>query len=283
MAHDERPKILVTGATGTTGRRLVDALAVRAEVVPASRTADQALRFGVRFDWSDPRTYDAALDGVSAAYLVPPTGVADPAAAVIDFVRRARDRGVRRVVLHGAHSIASSDPGLGEAQRALPALVTEWAVLRPSWFMQNLLGDHHHATSLRTRSVLRTAAGNGRVPFVDVEDLTAVGVVALLDASLDREVVVTGPEALTYTDVAEVLSEETGRTVWHDAVDEDALADDLARQLGPEFGRLLAHMDTRIQDGEWSETTDEVLRITGRPPVTLRDFVRRHVAELVVG
>lgn len=280
MADSERPKVLVTGATGTTGRRLLAGLARQAEVVPASRSADQAQPSGVRFDWSDPGTHAAALDGVGAVYVLPPTGVADPAGLVIEFVRLATERGARRVVLHGAHSITAADPGLGEVQRALPSIAAEWAVLRPSWFMQNLLGDHHLARALRAESVLRTATGAGRVPFVDVEDLAAVGVAALLGDPLDREVVVTGPESLTYAEVAAVVSEETGRTVRHTSVDEDVLAEHLAVDLGPDFGRLLAGMDTRIRQGEWSEPTDEVRRVAGRPASTLRDFVRRHVSEL---
>ncbi|KQP77887.1 hypothetical protein ASF37_04440 [Aeromicrobium sp. Leaf289] len=276
----DRERVLVTGATGTTGRLLLRGLALHADVVPASRTADRSVPSGVRFVWGEPQTYVQALAGVSAVYLVPPTGVPDPAGLITEFVRLATDRGVRRVVLHGAQSISSSDPGLGAVQRALPSLAPEWAVLRPSWFMQNLVGDHHLARTLREESVLRTATAKGRVAFVDVEDLAAVGVAALVGGRLDREVVVTGPEALGYDEVAAVLSSETGRKVRHVSVDEDSLAASLAPAFGPAFGRLLAGMDTRIGAGEWNDPTDEVLRVAGRPPATLRDFVRRHASEL---
>lgn len=275
-----RPRVLVLGATGTTGRRLLPLLADRADVVPASRTAPDRLADGVAFSWQDESTHADVLAGVDALYVVPPVGESDPAPAVLRLVETAVRRGARRVVLHGAHSISRDDPGLGVAQRALPDLVPEWAVLRPSWFMQNLLGEHHLAHGLRRDGVLVSATGDGRLPFVDVDDLAAVGAVALLGPALDREVVVTGPEPLSYDDVARTVADETGRDVVHRHVSEAELTDLLAPGLGP-FASVLAAMDTRIADGAWNEPTDEVRRLTGRAPTSLRIFVRRHVKELL--
>lgn len=279
MDTSSGPRVLVLGATGTTGRHLLPRLRQHADVVPASRTAPDHLASGVAFSWQDESTHADLVDGVDAMYVVPPVAETDPAGAVTRLVARAVRQGTRRVVLHGAHSISREDPGLGVAQRALPDLVPEWAVLRPSWFMQNLLGEHHLARTLRSDDALVSATGDGRLPFVDVDDLAAVGAVALLGPALDREVVVTGPEALSYDDVARTVADETGRDVVHRRVSEAELADLLAPGLGP-FASVLAAMDTRIADGAWNEPTDVVRRLTGRAPTSLRAFVRRHLDEL---
>lgn len=273
-------RVLVTGATGTTGRRVAAALEFIADVVPAGRSAHRQLPAGVRFDWADPRTHAPALRGIDSVYLVPPVGDADPARRILDLVELAVHCGVGRVVLLGAHSISSSDPGVGEAQRELPNLVAEWAVLRPSWFMQNLLGQHHLAAGLREKSVLRTATESGRLPFIDAADIAAAAAAALVGPSPDREVVLTGPESLSYRDVAQVLSDETGRSVRHESVTPRELADIMAPSVGAELAEVLSAMDTRIAEGAWEEPTDEVERLTGRPPTALRDFVRRHRDEL---
>ena len=68
---------------------------------------------------------------------------------------------------------------MGSVYRALPDLVEQWAVLRPSWFMQNFTGTHAHALSIREQGSILTATGNGRVGFIDAEDIAAVAVHAL--------------------------------------------------------------------------------------------------------
>ncbi len=70
---------------------------------------------------------------------------------------------------------------MGAVHRALPGLFEEWAVLRPSWFMQNFTGTHAHAVSVREDGTILTAAGSGRVGFVDADDIAAVAVRALTD------------------------------------------------------------------------------------------------------
>ncbi len=142
----------------------------------------------VAFDWYDPGTHGPALDGVDRVYVIPPVGDPDPVGVVVPFLRRARAAGVRRAVLLSASSIPEGGPAVGQVHQALPGIFDEWAVLRPSWFMQNFTGSHVHAQSIRTDGVIRTATGTGRVGFVDAEDIAAVAVRALND--------VRGPSAL---------------------------------------------------------------------------------------
>ncbi len=133
---------LVIGATGTTGSRTVAGLAAAGHRVRAAgrRATPVPGAEPVRFDWYEPATHAAALGGADRVYLVPPLGDPDPAAVMLPFLRRARAAGVRRAVLLSASAVPEGGPAVGKVHQALPGLFDEWAVLRPSWFMQNLTG-----------------------------------------------------------------------------------------------------------------------------------------------
>ncbi|MFB9586291.1 NmrA family NAD(P)-binding protein [Streptomyces goshikiensis] len=274
----ESDAILVTGATGTTGSRLVARLAaagLRVTAAGRSATAVDGAR-AVRFDWDDPDTYGDALAGADRVYLIPPPGSPDPAAVMLPFLRRARAAGVRRAVLLSSSAIPAGGPAVGRVHQALPGLFDEWAVLRPSWFMQNFTGDHAHAHSVRSEGVIRTAAGEGRVGFVDAEDIAAVAFRALTDTRApNTDLILTGPSALNHREVAEVLSEVTGRSVVHEELTPEQIRDRLAAFMPAEFAALLADMDRAIAAGAEDRTTDAVRSVTGLPPLDFRAVALR--------
>lgn len=269
-----RDTILVTGATGNTGSRLVPRLAALGHRVRAAARRAPALpgaTEAVPFDWYEPATHDDALRGAHRLYVVPPTAAPDPAAVMLPFLRRARTAGVRRVVLLGSSAIPSGGPGVGQVHTALPELFDEWAVLRPSWFLQNFTDRHPHAESIRREGVIRTATGTGRVGFIDAADIAAVAAHALTDEpGTDTDLVLTGPQALSHDDIAATLTEVTGRPVRHRPLTYEQLRDRLAAELPAEFAALLAGLDRAIADGAEDRVTDTVERITGRPPRSFR-------------
>ncbi|MFE9685489.1 NAD(P)H-binding protein [Streptomyces sp. NPDC006285] len=271
---------LVLGATGTVGSRVVARLAARGSRVRAAsrRAAPVDGAESVRFDWYDPATWASALSGMDRVHLVAPVDSATPADVMLPFLEQARAAGVRRAVLLSSSAIPAGGPAVGQVHEALPGLFGEWAVLRPSWFMQNFTGDHLHARSIREEGVIRTAAGEGRVAFVDADDIAAVAVHALTDVPAPcTDLVVTGPEALSHTDVAAVLTEVTGRTVVHRPLGHEEMRDRLAASMPLEYAAMLAGLDRANAGGAEDRTTDTVLRLTGRPASTFRDHVTRAV------
>ncbi|MER6137872.1 NAD(P)H-binding protein [Streptomyces sp. NPDC001815] len=269
---------LVLGATGTTGSRVASRLAARGYRVKAAGRRATAVdgAEAVRFDWHDPATYEGALRGADRVYLVPPVDSPTPADVMLPFLEQARASGVRRAVLLGSSAIPAGGPAVGQVHRALPALFDEWAVLRPSWFMQNFTGDHLHARSIREEGVILTAAGEGRVAFVDADDIAAVAERALTDVRAPgTDLVVTGPEALSHADVATVLTEVTGRTVVHRPLAYERMRDHLAASMPLEYAAMLAGMDRANAEGAEDRVTDTVRRLTGREPRTFRAHVLR--------
>jgi uncharacterized protein YbjT (DUF2867 family) len=267
---------LVIGASGTTGRRVVAQLIAAGHgVKAASRHATPVPGAApVRFDWYDPCTHAAALDGVDRVYLIPPPADSDPIAVMMPFLRQARAAGVHRVVLLSSSAIPEGGPAVGSVHRALPDLVEQWAVLRPSWFMQNFTGQHAHALSIREHGSILTATGSGRVGFIDAEDIAAVAFHALTDEHApDTDLVLTGPEALSYDDIAAIMTEVTGRLVVHRSLSGEQMRDRLAAQIPEEFAAMLAGLDRAIAEGAEDRVTDAVQRLTGRPARTFRAFL----------
>ncbi|MET9556201.1 ergot alkaloid biosynthesis protein [Streptomyces sp. NPDC006645] len=271
---------LVIGATGTTGSRVVAQLTAGGHRVTAAsrRAGPVAGARSVRFDWDDPATYDTALSGTDRVYLVAPPGSLEPAAVALPFLDRARASGVRRAVLLSSSAITAGGPAMGQIHQALPGLFAEWAVLRPSWFMQNFTGDQPHALSVRADGTILTATGEGRVGFVDADDIAAVAVHALTAAKApNSDLVITGPQALSYDEVAAVLSAVMGRTVTHRQLTYEQMRDRLASAMPAEYAAMLAGLDRSIAEGAEDRTTDTVRRLTGRPAGTFRAFAEREL------
>ncbi|MEU5883894.1 NAD(P)H-binding protein [Spirillospora sp. NPDC047279] len=271
---------LVIGATGTTGSRTAAQLTAAGHRVKAASRQGTAVPGAepVSFDWYGPATHAAALDGVDRVYLIPPPGDSDPAAIMLPFLEQARTAGVHRAVLLSSSAIPEGGPAVGVVHRALPGLFEQWAVLRPSWFMQNFTGTHVHALSIREDGTIWTAAGSGRVGFIDAGDIAAVAVHALADEqSPNTDLILTGPEALSYDDIAACITEVSGRPVVHRPLSYEEMRERLTDQVAPEFAAMLAGMDQAIAEGAEDRVTDTVQRLTGRSPRPLRALLEEEM------
>jgi uncharacterized protein YbjT (DUF2867 family) len=267
--------VLVLGATGTTGSRVVETL-TRQGVSVRAATRTPTVENQVRFDWAAPETWAAALRGTAAVYLIAPIGVADPVPLLEPFLRESARQGVRRVVLLSSSAVPEGAPGLGAAHRLVRELAPEWTVLRPSWFMQNFTGTHPHAQGVEAGELV-TATGRGRVGFIDAADIAVVAAHALTaEVSLDTELLLTGPEALGYSDVAAILAEVTGRPMRHRSVAVDEFAARLTELGYPaDFSAMLAALDGDIRRGAQDQLTSTVTDLTGWPARSFRDFARK--------
>ncbi|MEM8682278.1 MAG: ergot alkaloid biosynthesis protein [Pseudomonadota bacterium] len=273
-----RDSILLTGGTGTTGRRISAALKSRGALHRVATRSPQT-RNDVQFEWADDTTWTEALDRASSVYLVAPSGVPDPLRVMEPFLRRAINDGVERFVLLSASSLESGGPMMGSVHAWLSEHAPEWAVLRPTWFMQNFCGQQHLA-SIRDESAIYTATEEGRIGFIDAEDIAAVAVEFLTRTENESgDVILTGPQALSYDDVAHELTTALGRRVQHCRLSETELASrHMSSGLPRDYAETLSAMDTSIAAGSENRITDSVESITGRPARTLAAFIVENVA-----
>lgn len=263
--------VLVTGGTGKTGRRLVSRLRQSGF---ACRIAARGMRADDPFDWTQPGTWARTLEGVTAAYLVAPTLQQDVAPIMIDFLEQALRRGVSRFVLLSASLLPAGGPAMGQVHLWLEQNAAQWAVLRPSWFMENF-SEGHHLRSIREEGRIYSATESGRVPFISADDIAAVAQAALTrETSFNSDFVLTGGEPISYDEVAGCIGGAIGRAVSHHRISADELAA-RHRSLGlPTLhAQTLAAMDTAIAAGMEDRVTDWVQLLTGRQPARFDDFV----------
>ncbi|MCR6481826.1 NmrA family NAD(P)-binding protein [Amycolatopsis sp. OK19-0408] len=268
--------VLVLGGTGTTGSRVVAGLR-DAGFAARAATRKPGEPGQVRFDWADRASHGDAVRNVSAVYIVAPIGEAEPAGLVSPFLADALAAGVRRFVLLSSSAVTADTPGLGELQRLVRA-APEWAVLKPSWFMQNFTGEHLVAQGVRDGEIV-TATGDARIAFVDAGDIAAVAVRALTDPEPhNTEHVLTGPSAVSYAEAASIIAAHTGRPVRHRAVSTADFAARVAASGVPaEFAAVLAALDEDIRRGTEDRVTPAVEQLTGRPARSFTTFVEEEI------
>ncbi|MGC5016444.1 NAD(P)H-binding protein [Streptosporangium sp. DT93] len=255
---------LVLGGTGKTGRRVVERLVARGlPVRVGSRSGEPP------FDWEDPATWEPALRGASAVYVVYSPDLAFPGATetVRAFVARAAGEGVRRLVLLSGRG--EEEAGLSEETVRGSGL--EWTILRASWFFQNFSEDYLLDPVLAGEVAF--PAGDVLEPFVDADDIADVAVAALTE---DRHVgelyELTGPRLLTFADAAAEISEATGRRIRYVPVSPEEYEEAMVGHGVPaEYAKQLTVLFGTVLDGRNAHLADGVRRALGREP---RDFTR---------
>jgi uncharacterized protein YbjT (DUF2867 family) len=267
----DRSTILVLGATGKTGRRIVERLQARGVPTRAgSRTAQPP------FDWADRDTWAPALSGVAAVYLTYYPDLAVPGApeAVGELARLAGEQGVQRLVL-------LSGRGEEEAQRSEEVVKEagiDWTILRSSWFDQNF------SEGFLIDSVLEGAValpvGGVREPFVHADDLADIAVAALTeDGHAGQLYEVTGPRLLSYADAVAEIAAATGRDVRFETISMDEFAGGLAQAgLSDDEAWLVKYLFSEVMDGRNESLTDGVQRALGREPRDFADYTREAAA-----
>ncbi|WP_350281034.1 NAD(P)H-binding protein [Kribbella sp. HUAS MG21] len=272
--------ILVTGATASVGRLLVDELVTAGAPVRAltNNPARAALPDGVeiaRGYLGKPATLPAALAGVDTVYLAPLPAYVD------DFVRCARDAGVRRVVVlsgEPAEYEAQGDPSTWHyyrIERAIEAGGFDWTFLRPGQFMNNTLD---WAASIKTDGVVRAPYGDAVQTPIDLGDIAAVARVVLLSEDFTgQKLTMSGPEGITPPEQVACIAEALGREVRFEELTPDEYLAELAPAIGLETAQwLLDGFRMMAEHPMKPETTVEDL--TGRPAVTYREWARANVA-----
>jgi uncharacterized protein YbjT (DUF2867 family) len=267
---DPRP-ILLTGGTGKTGRRVAERLeALGLPVRVGSRRADPP------FDWDEPDTWAAALDGARAVYVTyaPDIAFQGGAEAVDAFVRQAVAAGARRAVVLSGRGEKQAE----HAEELVKASGADWTIVRCAVFAQNF--DEGLLVESVQAGTLAMPAGDVTEPFVDVEDIADVVTAALTD---DRHIgqlyELTGPRLLTFHEAMAEVGAAAGRPVQYVPVSSDEfLAELRGAGLPEEEAAGLTELFAAIFDGRNQSLADGVQQALGRPPRDFAEYARRAAA-----
>jgi len=279
--------ILITGATGRIGGATLKQLTRRG--VPARalvHNPEKAAGGGLGVetvigDLAQPRSLEAALEGVTSALLVSPL---NPRQVELqgNFIDAAKRAGRVHVVKisglgTGLDSPVRSGRWHAQTEKHLEDSGLPFTHLRPPFFMQNIL---RFVPTIRASGEFVGALNRGKVAMIDVEDIAAVAATVLTASGHAGEAyTVTGPEALSYRDVAEKLSWRLGRPVTYKNLPLEAMRERLLASGMPEWHvDVQVDFSTALGAGHASTVTDTVEAVTGKPPRTFEQFIREHMA-----
>lgn len=273
-------RILITTANGKVGSEVVRqllaqnvAVRVGAHTVEKAQVAFPGTEI-VKFDYNDEGTITAALEGVDSVYLAAPGGYPpEPEFRVIDLAKAA---GVKRIVKLSALGVENSDNELRQVEKYLEASGLEWAFLRPNWFMQNYTTMSAAAIKSGT---LAEPSGDGKTGYIDACDIAAVGVKVLIeDGYTGKAYPLTGPEVLSRQEVADIISEATGKAVRYLPITDEQFRASVAEFMPASSIELMSALYGGVRAG-WTEViTPTVREVLGREPRNFRDFANEHRA-----
>ncbi|RPF20426.1 NmrA family NAD(P)-binding protein [Myceligenerans xiligouense] len=257
-----QPTFAVVGATGKTGRRVADLLETGGHAVRRLARGTSP-----RFDWEQPDGWPQALHGVDRLYVTYVPDLAAPGAdvAITRLTKVAREAGVRRLVLLSGRG----EQGARRCEEIVLGSGVPATVVSAGWFTQNFT-EGPLSSALET-GVLAIAAGDTREPFVDVDDIAAVVTTVLTeDGHEGRRYELTGPEALTFGEVASLLTELTGRDVQYVPMGFEEFHAAVTEEAGAETATLLTELCREVFDGRNETPADGVRHILGREPRSVR-------------
>ena len=276
--------IVVTGATGTIGRRVVEGLiAQKTPVIALLRNASKGApleAIGARIaigSFDDQASLVKAFTGADTLVLITASNArADE--QTMSAIAAAKTANVRKIVRISALKADPNGPTdntrqHGRTEAALKASGLEYVILRPHLFLQNLLGS---LPTILGEGKVYFGVGDGRMGMVDTRDVSDAAVVAATTDMHDGATLeLTGPASIDYHAVASAIGRGLGREVSYVAVP-PAAAGEAMRRFGADEWTVGVVRDycTAYSSGWGDFTTDHVERITDRAPRSVDDFVR---------
>ncbi|MCB2176377.1 MAG: NmrA family NAD(P)-binding protein [Actinomycetales bacterium] len=275
--------VLVIGASGNVGSAAVASLLAAGLPVRAAGTDPGRLAARlpgvdtVRLDLHDPTTFGAAVRGAEGLFLVRPPAITRVGPTLGALIDAAREAGVGHVVFS---SVTGADTNPAVPHHRVETRVracASWTILRPGFFAQNLADAYRDDIVGDDRLYL--PAGAGRAAFIDTRDLGDVAATVFADPAAHRGAgyTLTGPEALDFTEVAEILTAELGRTVTYRPAGVLGYAAHLRRH-GMPLAQVVVQtvLHTGLRRGQAADVDPTLARLLGRPGRTVRDYVHDH-------
>jgi len=279
--------ILLTGVTGKTGGETAKQLlakGVKFRAIVRSEAKAEALKAGgvdlVVGDLADATVVRKALDGVEKALLLLPNGKTQEANEK-QFTDLAKSAGVKHLVkMSSMEAVAQAKTPIPRAHWAVEEYIRAsgiaWTMVKPNFFMQNLLAS---AGSIKTQKRLSLPMGSGTTGMADVRDIAAICVEVFTSSGhVGRSYEITGPEILSFHDVAERFTELLGERIEYVPMPMDVFRERMKNVLEPWHLAAVAELFREIDEIGLDHTTDTFRKLTGREPISLRRFIQDHLA-----
>lgn len=274
--------ILVTGAAGTVGTQVVKALSgagARFRVGYRSRRPDAAGAEAVPLDLDKPETIGPALAGAKAVFLL--SNMVSPE---LNLVRAAKPAGVKRIVKLSVWGAAVEAFSFARwhrpVEREIEASGLAWTFLRPNGFMQNVV--NFMSATIKGQNAIYQPVGEARISHIDARDIGAVAARLLTETGHEGKAYdLSGPQALSYGEVADALSRVLGRRITYVSIsDDDYKKGAMAAGLPEVYADALVDLNRYYRSGAAARVTSAVKDLTGRDPIPFEQFARDHAGAL---
>lgn len=281
-------KVLVLGATGNVGTPLVEELERRNVPVRAAvREIPESTRLGrptsleyVEFNYFDADTYEKAFDGISALYLLTPV-MREPLGLVNALLDAAKKAGVQKIVRQSAYGADRALDNVRllkwhqDCEKAIERSGIPNVVLRPTGFFQNYLS---FAEDISRAGVFHLSLGSDRSSYIDARDVARVAATVLIESGHEgRKYNLTGPQALSNEDIADILSKATGDQIKFVPISDEVERRDLIEAGTPDWLAAGLVELYRLWRGESAvQVLSTVREITGQDAMPFEKFAREN-------
>ncbi|MBB6453230.1 uncharacterized protein YbjT (DUF2867 family) [Salirhabdus euzebyi] len=278
-------KVLVTGATGNVGKYVVDELLKKGERVIAAGPSfkNPADTFSnkvetVYFDFKKPETFQGVLNDVDRVFLMRPPHLGKPEDLYpfIDEMKLSKIKLVSFLSLMGVEK--NTIPPHHKIEKYIEDSELPYAHVRPGFFMQNVSGVQ--SKEIREKSQVFVPAGNSKTSFIDAADIGLAVATLLHDPESYQNTAhtITGSEALDYYQVAQILSEETGKNIKYAKPSYWKYRRYYIkkRRLDKKYVNVTVALYFMTRMGTAKEVTNDFIRLTGRKPRTFKEFVKEN-------
>jgi uncharacterized protein YbjT (DUF2867 family) len=282
--------ICVTGAGGTVGRELIKQLqsanaSFRAAYFSKEK-AETARVTGIDaviIDYNRPDTLRAAFQGCNKVFILGPNAL-DQTQLELNAVEAAKADGVQHIVKLSVMGAVEEAFSLARVHRSVEKVIESsgiaWTFLRPNSFMQNVMT--FMSETIKAEGVFYSASGEAKISHVDVRDIAVVAVKVLTEPNHEAKAyTLTGPEALTYDELANELSRAVGRPINHISLSPPDLKKGmLAEGLPVEIADRLLDLERYFREGQASRITDDIKQVTQRDPRRFEQYARECASSL---
>lgn len=279
-------KVLVTGASGNVGSYVVKELLNMGEkVVAATTNIEKTNKFfdnkveAVYFDFTNKSTFDKALEDVDRVFLMRPPHLGKPEDLYpfIDAMKACNVKLVSFLSLMGVEN--NTIPPHHKIEKYIEKLQIPYAHVRPGFFMQNLSGVH--SIEIREKDEIFVPAAKSKTSFIDAADIGLATAILLHNSEKYKNTAhtITGPEALDYYQVAEVLSRAVGRKITYAKPGFLKYRNYYIkkRKLDKAYVNVTAALYFMTRMGTAKEVTNGFYKLTGRTPRTLEEFAKKNI------
>jgi uncharacterized protein YbjT (DUF2867 family) len=283
--------ILVMGATGTLGGEVVKQLSSSTPAVNIKAGVHSAQNVNkvkdgdkvevVLIDYNKPETLKEALSQVDKLFLLTPD-VPNAHELASNLVIEAKKAGIRHIVKQSVMGAdLEADVGTFRLHRQAEKIIEQseipFTFLRPNEFMQNFINFHSHF--IKNNNAFYLPLEDAKVSLVDVRDIAAVAVKSLTEDRSDKHnnktYLITGPEALSYYQAAEILSSATDKKISYVNISEEE-----ARGAMKEMGmsdwliNTISELHDYFRKGNASQVSSAVEEVTGKKPISFSQFAK---------